>query len=165
MLFLAQSAILCAVFSAAIILVVGKDPVRGIMSFPKAIRTRMEGLPQYRDTIRQKERRHIGLKVAAVLLFVMAFVAIAWFSGNRSFLSAFLYVLGLFTVVNLWDLVVIDWGWACHSKRIRIPGTEDMDREYRDPWHHLRGFFKGCAIGLAVSLLAGGAVASVAVWA
>lgn len=158
MLFVIESAVLCALFSVVIILVVGRNPIKGIMSFPKSIRKRVESLPQYSESIQTREQRHISLKIVGALLLVVVFFAVAWFSGQRKFFAAFFYVFGLFTVVNLWDLVVIDWGWACHSKRIRIPGTEDMDKEYRDPWHHLRGFFIGCAIGLAVSLLAGGAV-------
>lgn len=33
--------------------------------------------------------------------------------------------------------------WFCHSKRARIPGTEDMDEEHRDYRFHIRQSCKG----------------------
>ena len=38
-------------------------------------------------------------------------------------------------------------------KKFRIPGTEDMDKEYKECWHHIRGFFIGIGIGIIVSLI------------
>lgn len=56
----------------------------------------------------------------------------AHLSGCRRFAEAFGHVFTLFFVVNLFDLLVLDWGVFCHSKRLRIPGTEDMDEAYGD---------------------------------
>ncbi|WP_315119870.1 hypothetical protein [uncultured Clostridium sp.] len=55
-------------------------------------------------------------------------------------------------------MLVLDIGIFCHSKKARIPGTEDMDKEYRSPWHHVRGAVYGTIIGAVVALLAGGMV-------
>ena len=55
-------------------------------------------------------------------------------------------------------MVVLDWGIACRSKNIRIQGTEDMDKGYKDYLFHTRGFFIGCVLGLIVALLSGGVV-------
>ncbi len=87
--------------------------------------------------------------------------ALGWLSGARTFFPAFLYGFGLFMVVNLFDLVVLDWLWFCRSPKVRLPGTEDMEKEYRDPWFHLRGFALGTVIGLFISLLAAGMAALV----
>ncbi len=48
--------------------------------------------------------------------------------------------------------------YFCHSKKTRIPGTEDMDKEYRNPWHHIKGAGIGTIIGAVVALLSGGMV-------
>ncbi|MBE6114915.1 MAG: hypothetical protein E7191_07545 [Erysipelotrichaceae bacterium] len=53
-------------------------------------------------------------------------------------------------------MIVLDLGLFCHSKRLRIPGTEDMEKEYTDPWFHVRGACVGVLLGIIVSLLAGG---------
>lgn len=160
MVFIIQSAILCALFTFAVAKGM-KDPIKGILSFPPAIRRRVESLPQYQGTIRQEERAHIGKKLVSVPVITAILAGACWLGGARTFGSAFLYGSGLFLAVNLWDLVVLDWLWFCRSPKVRIPGTEDMDKEYRDPWFHLRGFFIGVGIGAAVSLLSSGLLAAV----
>ena len=59
----------------------------------------------------------------------------------------------LFFVVNLYDMLVLDWGIFCHSKKLRIPGTEDMDKDYMDYLFHARGAVKGTVIGIIVAIL------------
>ncbi|NFB55095.1 hypothetical protein EXM89_01555 [Clostridium botulinum] len=55
-------------------------------------------------------------------------------------------------------MIVLDIGLFCHSKKTRIPGTEDMDKEYRSPWYHIKGAGIGTIIGAVVALLSGGMV-------
>lgn len=58
----------------------------------------------------------------AVLLAIVAYL-----SGCSGFADTFFHVFMLFFVVNIYDMLVLDWGVFCHSKKLRIPGTEDMD--------------------------------------
>ncbi|MBQ8967105.1 MAG: hypothetical protein IJ063_11200 [Ruminococcus sp.] len=51
--------------------------------------------------------------------------------------------------------MVIDWGWACHSKKIIIPGTEDIAAAYKDYAFHFKGALIGTVIGLPVCALVG----------
>ena len=60
--------------------------------------------------------------------------------------------------VNLYDMLVLDWGVFCHSQKLRIPGTEDMDEDYRDYLFHAKGALKGIGIGVVVALLAAGII-------
>lgn len=62
----------------------------------------------------------------------------------------------MFFVVNIYDMIVLDICIFCHSKKTRIPGTEDMDKEYRSPWYHIKGAGIGTIIGAVVALLSGG---------
>jgi hypothetical protein len=57
--------------------------------------------------------------------------------------------------VNIYDLIVLDWGIFCHSKKLRISGTEDMEKEYKDYMFHVRGACIGIVLGLIVALLSG----------
>jgi small-conductance mechanosensitive channel len=128
------------------------------MSYPKEIRERVENLPQYKDIIEAEEKRHLAIKLIAVLIFAIVLAVVAYYSGARNFTSSFFHVFIIFFVVNIYDLIVLDIGVFCHSKRTRIPGTEDMDKEYRNPWHHIRGAVIGTVIGTVVALLSGGIV-------
>jgi hypothetical protein len=62
----------------------------------------------------------------------------------------------LFFVVNIYDMIVLDWGVFCHSRKLRIPGTEDMDKDYKDYFFHVKGAMKGIVIGVIVALLSAG---------
>ncbi|BDF09862.1 hypothetical protein CE91St49_32920 [Emergencia timonensis] len=113
----------------------------------------MERLPQYAGVIQKIERRHIAVKICAVFLFAIVLGLTAYFSGAKTFNSAYVHVFMLFLAVNVYDVVVLDIGLFCHSKKLRIPGTEDMEQVYRDPWFHVIGGLKGILIGAVTALL------------
>lgn len=154
MLFVIQCVVICVVFSIVILIPVYKDPMSMIASYPPEIRARVESLPQYIDVAKSKEKSHIIRKIIGCFVAVLILAAIDWYSGAQDFTSAFVYSFGIFFVVNLYDLFVLDIGITCHDKRVRIPGTEDMDKEYRKIGHHVKGAVKGTIIGAVVSLLA-----------
>ncbi|WP_291580572.1 hypothetical protein [Clostridium sp. UBA6640] len=158
MILVVECIVACVVFTLMILPSQYKEPIKHIMSYPTAIRNRVEELPQYKGIIQEKKKKHLTVKIIAVFIFVIILATVAYFSGAKSFSEAYLHVFTLFFVVNIYDMLVLDIGIFCHSKKARIPGTEDMDKEYRSPWHHVRGAIYGTIIGSAVALLAGGMV-------
>lgn len=151
-----QCIIFCILFTLIILPAQYKDPMSMIASYPPKIRKRVEELPQYKNTIKQKEKAHLTKKIFGLFFFVILLSLIAYFSGCRDFQSTFLHVFILFFVVNMYDLIVLDWGVFCHSQKLRIPGTEDMDNEYTDYIFHVKGACIGIILGLIVALLSGG---------
>jgi len=145
----------CLIFTLVILPAQYKDPINMIMSYPPRIRQRVEELPQYKGTIKQREKAHVSKKVFGLVFFVIVLSSVAYLSGCRSFGTTFFHVFILFFVVNMYDLIVLDWGIFCHSKKLRIPGTEDMVKEYRDYMFHVRGACIGIVLGLVVALLSG----------
>ena len=85
----------------------------------------------------------------------MVLAIVAYFSGCREFADTLFHVFMPFFVVNIYDMLVLDWGIFCHSTKLRIPGTEDMDEEYKDYLFHVKGAMKGTVIGLIVAILSG----------
>ncbi|WP_346891038.1 hypothetical protein [Clostridium sp. UBA3887] len=158
MILFIECVISCAVFTLIILPSLYKDPIKHIMSYPKEIIDRVENLPQYKYVIKVEEKRHLSVKLIAVLIFVIVLAVVAYYSGAKNFKSAYIHVFILFFVVNIYDMIVLDIGLFCHSKRTRIPGTEDMDKEYKNPWHHIKGAVIGIVIGTIVALLSGAIV-------
>lgn len=124
---------------------------------PEVIK-RVESLPQYKGTIKKREKSHISKKILGLLFFVILLSGVAYVSGCRNFISAFTHVFILFLAVNVFDLIVLDWGIFCHSKKLRISGTEDMDKEYGNRWFHLKGAGIGTLVGFIVALFSGGII-------
>lgn len=90
----------------------------------------------------------IGLPLAQVLGFK------ASSGGTLSLGTAFLYAYGIFFIVNLWDLIVMDWigmRLFVNPRKPPFPGTEGA-AGWRDDAFHFRGFLKGCVIGLVMML-------------
>ena len=93
MLLAIECAIACLIFSVTILPAQYKNPIKYIMSYPPEIRKRVESLPQYRDSIKSTEKRHIIKKLIAALIFAILLAATAYFSGSKSFQTAFFHVL------------------------------------------------------------------------
>lgn len=150
-----QCIVCCIVFTIIILPAQYKDPMSMIMSYPPPIIKKVEELPQYKGTIKQREKSHIGKKILGSIFFVVVLSVVAYFSGCRSFREAFIHVFTLFLAVNIYDLVVLDWGIFCHSRKLRIPGTEDMEKEYKNYIFHVKGAVVGTVLGVVVAFVSG----------
>ena len=155
MLLVIQCIVCCVVFTLIILPAQYKDPLCMIASYPPAVRKRVSELPEYKDVITEKKKKHMGKKVFGIFFFSGVLAAIAYLSGCRSFSETFFHVFVLFFAVNIYDMIVLDWGVFCHSQKLRIPGTEDMDKEYKDKLFHVKGAAVGCVLGLIVGVLSG----------
>lgn len=164
MVIIIQCIILCGLFTLMVLPPLYKNPLNCIMSYPTAIRKRVESLPQYQSSIKKHETKHIKVKVLFTLLCIIIMAVIAWASGSRTFIEAFKHVFILFFAINLYDLFILDIWIFCHNKRVIIPGTEDMVKEYKSPIHHIKGAIKGTFIGLIVSAASSGIIALINFW-
>ena len=97
------------------------------------------------------------------MAFIVFLSAVAYFSGAKTFSTAFFHVLILFIAVNLFDMLVLDIGIFCHSKKLRIAGTEYMDNEYKNYLFHGKGAVKGIMLGVVISLLSASIVQIVSI--
>ena len=57
---------------------------------------------------------------AYVLIFAYAV------NGAVGFLSGFLHMFGILSVMNIIDRIFVDWLWVGHTSAWTIPGTEDL---------------------------------------
>ena len=158
MVFLIQCIVLCVIFTLIILPPQLKNPLSQIVSYPPAIRKRVESLPQYKDILKTTEKKNIARKIIGLLVAVIALAFLAFFSGKATFVLAFIHVFILFSVVNTYDLIILDFIIFPNSKKMVIPGTEDMVAEYKSPIHHIKGAGKGILIGIAVAAFSGGVV-------
>ena len=132
-----ESIVLCLLFTLMVFLM-SRDPIKTLYNYPPKIQERVQSLEKYRDKI-PTEKKKLGAKIVASVLFVIILSLILRFiNGYTAFWEAFGYGFLLWTVVNLWDLVVLDIIWFCH-----------------DPHFVFKGFLIGEALALIVCALAG----------
>ena len=157
MILLIESIILCLLFTV-MVWFMSREPIKTLYNYPPRIQERVKALGEYRDQI-PTQKNKAAAKVAALVVFVVVLsLILRYVNGYTTFSEAFGYGFLLWTVVNLWDLIVLDIIWFCHDPHFVLKGTEDMTADYHDYGFHFKGFLIGEALALAVCALAGLAV-------
>ena len=77
-------------------------------------------------------------KLVALIAFMFLFAWMLHLAGAKTFveglLLSYVYILCLFA----WDTFLLDWVLFANMKRIRLPGTEHMEKEYHQKWFHVK---------------------------
>ncbi len=92
--------------------------------------------------------------VAIIVLVALAVFVMLKVNHAETFLQGFGYSMVIWLAITWFDALVLDCIWFCHSKRMRIPGTEDM-KEYKDYLFHIKQSCIGTLIGLPACALIG----------
>lgn len=152
MIILIESFVLCLLFTLMVYFM-SRDPIKTLYNYPPNIQRRVESLEQYKDKIPTRQNK-IGAKLFASVLFtVILALVLKYINGCTTFTSAFLNGFLLWTIVNLYDALVLDIIWFCHDPYFVIDGTQDMVADYHDYLFHLKGFLTGEGIALVVCFL------------
>ena len=149
-----ESVVLCLIFTLMVYLM-SRDPIKTVYNYPPKIQERVMSLEEYRGKIPTNENK-IVIKLFACVIFlaILAFV-LKYVNGCDTFLKAFGYGFLLWTIVNLYDAIVLDIIWFCHDKHFVLKGAEDMTEEYHNYAFHLKGFLIGEGLALVICALAG----------
>ena len=154
MIILTESIILCGLFTL-MVFVISRKPINTLYNYPPKIQERVRSLEEYKDAVPTKKHK-IAVKLSACILFVVILsLILRYINGYTSFPAAFGWGFLLWTIVNLWDVIVLDIIWFCHDPRFVFKGTEDMLKDYHDYLFHIKGFFIGEGLALLVCALSG----------
>ena len=158
MILFIECAVLCVLFTIPLLIMI-KNPLSGINNYPPAIIRRVRDMGLIDDTVLPRSKKVIARKlIAAIFIAVICTLIVYFVNGARTFWEGFGVSYLIWTVVDWYDAVVIDWIWFCHDPHFIIPGTEDMVEDYHDYWFHAKASLKGMLIGLPVALIVGGLV-------
>lgn len=145
-------------FTLAIVIPLCKNPVWWIHDYPKDIQEK------YFETHERIPAAPLSTpalikKGGALLLILAVLVALMILAGATTFSSAFFAGYGLWLLVDWYDCFVLDWVLFANMKRIRLPGTEHMDKAYHQKKYHVIHSCIGMALGLLPCLLCAGLAA------
>lgn len=145
-------------FTAAIMIPLCKNPLWWIHDYPKDIQEK------YFETHERIPSEPLSVpalikKGFALILILAVFVGLMILAGANSFLSAFLASYGIWFLVDWYDCFVLDWILFANVKRIRLPGTENMNKEYHQKKYHFVHSVIGMILGVIPCLLCGALVA------
>lgn len=154
MIFAIEGVVLCALFTVMVYLM-SRNPIKELYNYPPAIQERVKSLDEYKDRIPTQKNKVAAKLIASVVFVIIIALILRFINGYTTFLKSFIYGFLLWTIVNLYDAIVLDIIWFCHDKRFVLKGTEDMVKDYHDYWFHIKGFFIGEALALIVCALSG----------
>lgn len=148
----------CIVFGAAIVGSTLCNKSAWLHEYAPEVQQRfLEKNPDF--VMKEKKKQTVSLvcaKILMCLLFVAILTAMVYLAGADSFMKGTVYSYIIWTTVNIFDAIVLDIGIFAHWKKVRLPGTEDMDREYAsNAKKSITDCLFGVLIGVPVCLLCG----------
>ena len=154
MIIIIEGIILCAIFTLSIY-IVSRQPIKTLYNYPPKIQERVKSLEEYKEILPKQKDKLYAKIVASILFLIILCVILRYINGYTTFLNSFKYGFLLWTIVNLYDVIVLDIIWFCHDKKFVFKGTEDMVEEYHNYWFHIKGFFIGEMIALVICAISG----------
>lgn len=149
-----ESIILCILFTI-MVFIMSREPIKTLYNYPPKIQERVKSLEEYKDRIPTQENKITAKLCASIIFLIIICLILRYINGYTTFIESFGYGFLLWTVVNLYDAIVLDIIWFCHDKHFIFEGTEDMVDEYHNYWFHIKGFFIGELLALVICAIAG----------
>lgn len=158
MVILIEGLIAVTLFTIIAIPATIRHPLTALSDYPPAIVKRCVELGIYPERERRFSTMDLIRKATAVIVFIIVFAfIIKKFNKAETFLEGFRISYILWLIIAWYDALIVDCLFFCHSKKVRIPGTEDM-KEYQDYGFHIKQSLIGSIIGLPACALVGLAV-------
>ena len=154
MIIVIESIILCLIFTL-MVYIMSREPIKTLYNYPPKIQERVKSLDEYKDKIPTNENKVVAKVIASIIFLTIICIVLRYINGYTTFKDSFIYGLILWTIVNLYDAIVLDIIWFCHDKHFVFKGTEDMIDEYHNYLFHIKGFFIGEGLALIICSLAG----------
>lgn len=154
MVVLIECIILCLVFTI-MVCIMAKNPIATLYNYPQKIQERVKSLEEYKDKIPTNKNKIVAKTVAALMIVIIVSLILRYVNGYTTFNQAFTNSVIIWTVINIYDVIVMDIIWFCHDKRFRFKGTEDMENEYTNYMFHIKEGLKGEIIGISTCIIIG----------
>ena len=114
------------------------SPLTFISDYPPEIQKTYYSTQNKEETKEKLNAIMLIKKIVALIVFMFVFAWMLHIAGAETFVQGLLlacvYILALFA----WDTFFLDWVLFANIKRIRLPGTENMDKEYHQKWFHVK---------------------------
>ena len=154
MVILIEILVLCVVFTL-MVCIMAKNPIATLFNYPPKIQERVKSLPEYKDKIPTTKNMVFTKLLAATVMVIIISLILRYINGYTTFMEALVNSYLIWTVVNIYDVIVMDILWFCQDKRFVFKGTEDMVDEYHNYWFHIKGGIIGQVIGAVVCVVVG----------
>lgn len=142
-------------FTLMVIIPITINPVSFISDFPPEIQ---EVYYKSQKVEKKKETLNKAMLIKKAVSVIAALFVFAWMAhiaGAKTFWQGSLLALSYIAAIGAYDTFILDWIFFARVKSWRLPGTEHMDKEYRQKWFHLKGILKAAPFGAVFAIITG----------
>ena len=158
--FIIECLVLMAVFGCLVFGMLLANPLSFISDYPPEIQERYYRT-QHKEAAKAKlTKLMVAKKLVTLIVFAFLFAWMAHTAGAATFMEGLLAIYGYILVIAVFDTCVLDWLLFPNIKRVRLPGTEDMDKEYHQKWFHVKALFPV----IPVAVIGGALMALLMTW-
>ena len=154
MILVIESIALCVLFTI-MVYIMSREPIKTLYNYPPKIQERVKSLDEYKDKIPTQKNKIFAKSLASILIIAIISLILRYVNGYTTFIEGFGYGFLLWTIVNIYDAVVMDIIWFCHDPYFVFKGTEDMVDEYHNYWFHIKGSLIGEVLALVICAIVG----------
>ena len=154
MILVIESIVLCVLFTI-MVYIMSRKPIKTLYNYPPKIQERVKSLDEYKGKIPTQKNKIFAKSLASILIIIIISLILKYVNGYTTFIEGFGYGFLLWTIVNIYDAVVMDIIWFCHDPYFVFKGTEDMVDEYHNYWFHIKGSLIGEILALVICTIVG----------
>ena len=154
MILVIESIALCVLFTI-MVYIMSREPIKTLYNYPPKIQERVKSLEEYKDKIPTQKNKVFAKCLASIFIIIIISLILRYVNGYTTFIEGFGYGFLLWTIVNIYDAVVMDIIWFCHDPYFVFKGTEDMVDEYHNYWFHIKGSLIGEVLALVICAIVG----------
>ena len=153
---LIEIGIMLLIFSILVFGMLLINPLTFVSDYPPEIQAEYYR-SQHKEAIKEKLTKLMILKkLIAVIAFLFLFAWMLHLAGAKTFWQGvgltWIYMLCVFA----WDTFFLDWVLFANIKRVRLPGTEHMEKEYHQKWFHVKVCLPVVPFAILASVLSSG---------
>jgi len=154
MIIFIECLIFCILFTV-MVFVMSKNPIKTLYNYPPKVQERVKSLKYYKDKIPNTKNMLFAKISVSIFIIIIVSLVLRYINSYTNFIDSFKYSLLIWTIINIYDVIVLDICWFCKSKRFIFKGTEDIEKEYKNYWFHIKEGIIGEFIGIIICILIG----------
>lgn len=154
MIILIEIIVLGILFTTAVY-IMSRNPIATLYNYPPKIVEKVKNMDIYKDKIPTKKNQIFAKSLASFIIIIIVSLIMKYINNYDNFIETFLNSYFIWTIINIYDVLVLDILWFCRSKKFVFEGTEDIINEYKNYWFHIKGGIIGQFIGLVLCILIG----------
>ena len=106
MILIIESIVLCGLFTI-MVYIMSREPIKTLYNYPPNIQERVKSLEEYKDKIPTQQNKIVAKVLTSILIIAIISLVLRYVNGYTTFIEGFGYGFLLWTIVNMYDAVVM----------------------------------------------------------